>query len=473
MLSLLRPSFRQLLMLAFLLVAGLLGAASLRALLTLEKLVTQSRSSAAHAVQLSADAQLLAERSVTMERAARQFLVLDDTALQQRYAEASRDAQKALDRLAQSLPEASTVKDWRQHQASVTRQLEAESVPVRDREAIIAADFGALAALNEKLADQVRSRIEQRNTALLDALEAGRLQLSGQLLVALLLTVCLALVFGLWLARPLRRLEDAIIGLGENHLDRAIDVRGPADLRLLGQRLDWLRQRLLELDADKARFLRHISHELKTPLAALREGVALLEDGVAGPLTPQQTEIAQILAQNVAAQQGQIEDLLRFHAAAFDARQLNRSPTPLHGLLINVVNTQRLQWQAKSLHLKAAGESLTVEIDADKLAVALGNLLSNAIRFSPLGGEILLTVSSRPGWVQITVSDQGPGIAPADRPRIFEPFYQGQRQPAGARRGSGIGLSIVQEYIAAHGGRIVLTDDEPGTRFLIELPHDT
>ncbi|HEY9101773.1 HAMP domain-containing sensor histidine kinase [Chitinimonas sp.] len=468
--GLLRPSFRQLLLLAFLLVAGLLGAASLRALMTLESLVTQSRSSAAHAVQLSADAQLLAERSVTMERAARQYLVLEDAALLQRYQEASRDAKAALARLAQGLPGSPALQGWRKHETSIAAQLAAPEG--HDSELVLAADFSALAGLNEQLADQVRGRIEQRNTALLDGLEAGRLQLSGQLLVALMLAVSLALVFGLWLARPLRQLEDAIIGLGENKLGQPIAVRGPADLRLLGQRLDWLRLRLQELDADKARFLRHISHELKTPLAALREGVALLEDGVAGSLTSQQTEIAQILAQNVVALQGQIEDLLRYHAAGFEARQLNRKPTSLHALLVDVVNGQRLQWQAKGLKLKAAGEALLANVDPEKLAVALGNLLSNAIRFSPPGGEVLLTVGSRPGWLQIAVSDQGPGVAPADRQRIFEPFYQGERQPAGARRGSGIGLSIVQEYVEAHGGQILLTDNEPGTCFVIELPHE-
>jgi len=98
---------------------------------------------------------------------------------------------------------------------------------------------------------------------------------------------------------------------GENRLDQPIDIRGPTDVRLLGRRLEWLRLRLAELDSDKARFLRHVSHELKTPLAALREGVSLLEDGIAGTLSGSQREVARILRQNTALLQSQIEDLLR------------------------------------------------------------------------------------------------------------------------------------------------------------------
>jgi signal transduction histidine kinase len=106
--------------------------------------------------------------------------------------------------------------------------------------------------------------------------------LKAQVIASILLAALLAGGFGLWLSRPLEQIEQAIDTLGENRYDQPIAVRGPSDLQRVGQQLNWLRQRLAELEADKARFLRHISHELKTPLAALREGVALLEDGVAG-----------------------------------------------------------------------------------------------------------------------------------------------------------------------------------------------
>lgn len=278
-------------------------------------------------------------------------------------------------------------------------------------------------------------------------------------------------------------------------------MRGPADVRQLGRRLEWLRLRLAELDADKARFLRHVSHELKTPLAAMREGVALMEDGVTGPLNEPQREVARILRQNTAVLQGQIEDLLRFNTAAFDARRLVRRPVSLTALIADQVEMQKLQWQARRLTVEVTGEPLQVEVDADKLGTALGNLLSNAIRFSPVGGRIVFAVSQWPGRARIDITDSGPGVAPADRARVFEPFFRGERQPSDASRGSGIGLSIVQELVRAHDGQIDLLmpeaavigagpsqDDErplegqapeapwgrsnsSGAHFRIELPH--
>jgi len=262
-----------------------------------------------------------------------------------------------------------------------------------------------------------------------------------------------------------------VVSLGENRLDQPIVIRGPTDVRLLGRRLEWLRLRLAELDSDKSRFLRHVSHELKTPLAALREGVSLLEDGVTGELSDNQREVARILRQNTHVLQGQIEDLLRFNAAAFEARQLVRRKTELTGLIKDLVAQQRLQWQARQLAVVVEGEPLVAEVDPDKLGAALGNLLSNAIRFSPLGATIRLSVTRVPGRACIDIVDQGVGVAAADRARVFEPFYRGERQPSDAVRGSGIGLSIVHEYVTAHGGQVELMDDGPGAHFHIELPH--
>ena len=110
-------------------------------------------------------------------------------------------------------------------------------------------------------------------------------------------------------------------------------------------------------------------------------------------------------------------------------------------------------------------------MDRDKLGTVIANLLSNAIRFSPAGGRIRIRLSRLAEVVRIDLEDEGPGIALDDQTRIFEPFYRGERQPPQAVRGSGIGLSIVHEYIAAHGGRVQLLPDGPGAHFRIELPH--
>ena len=466
-----RFSFRQLLVIAFLLIAALLGAASLRALFTLEDITLQSRDNAARALELSGAAQSLNERSVSMERTSRQSAVLDDRVLRGRFNNEARDAAKIVATLeSEGMPRA-TGEQWRGHLVTMGTLLSGTPDTALERERLLAQEFRELELVNTAISAQVQQAIQQRNKSLETRLDSSRKFLTQQVSWAIALAVAMAVAFGIWFTLPLRRLENAIVGLGENRLDQVISIQGPADLALVGQRLNWLRLRLVELDADKSRFLRHISHELKTPLASMREGVSLLEDGVAGELSPEQREIAQILRHNTALLQNQIEDLLRFNTAAFEARQLHRQTIDLLQLLENQVDAQRLQWRARELSVSVVGESVKIALDPEKIGTAVANLLSNAIRYSPLKGSIRIELVKSAGYVSIDIHDQGSGVAVADRERIFEPFYRGERQPQDVVRGSGIGLSIVHEYVAAHGGRVELLQDQPGAHFRIELPH--
>ena len=467
----LRFSFQQLLLVAFLLIGALLGVAAVRALFSLETLMAQSRESAAQAIALSTAAQSLSERSLTMERAARQSLVLRDRQLRQRFDEAAGNARDILRRLEDNELPPDFAANWRDRLDAITVLLDGPPETALDREREVAQVFREIDGHSASIAQKVQSIITGRNEALQARFETSRQELTQQVVGSIGIAAILALGFGIWLARPFKRLEKAIQGLGETRLDVPIDIPGPSDVRRVSQQLEWLRLRLTELDADKARFLRHISHELKTPLASLHEGVAVLGDGVAGALNPSQAEVVNILQHNTLLLQHQIEALLRFNAAAFEARQLKRERTDLLALLEDQVDTQRLQWQAQALTVRVEGTPTTMPLDREKIASAVGNLLSNAIRFSPHGGHIRLVLLDLPGRACIDIVDQGAGVAEADRDRIFEPFYRGERQPSGAVRGTGIGLSIVHEYILAHGGRITLLPQRQGAHFRIELPH--
>lgn len=465
-----RFSFQQLLLVAFLLIGALLGAAALRALFSLESLMAQSRDSAAQAIALSTAAQSLSERSLTMERAARQSLVLRDNQLRQRFDEAAGNARDILRRLEDNELPPEFAQNWRERLGVISDLLDGPPETALDREREVARAFREVDGHSASIAQKVQSIIGARNDALQARFETSRQELTQQVVGSIGVAAVMALAFGIWLARPFQRLEKAIQGLGENRLDVPIDIPGPSDVRRVSQQLEWLRLRLTELDADKARFLRHVSHELKTPLASMHEGVAVLGDGVAGPLNPNQVEVVNILRHNTQLLQHQIEALLRFNAAAFEARQLKRERTDLLALVEDQIDTQRLQWQAQGLSVRVEGVPVVLPIDREKIASAVGNLLSNAIRFSPQGGEIRLNLVELPGRACLDILDQGPGVAEADRDRIFEPFYRGERQPQGAARGTGIGLSIVHEYIVAHGGRIELLPRRQGTHFRIELP---
>ena len=467
----LRASFRQLLLLAFLLIAVLLGGVALRAVFTFDQLMARSAGFSARALELHGASQQVAERSATMERAARQSLILNDSLLRKRFDETSREAQQIIEGMQPADLPAALAMRWHAQLATVRGLMQGAADTALERERAIAIEFRELDNLNSAIGQQMQAAIEQRRRALNTELDASRMQITRQVVGMVVLALLLAIGFGVWLARPFKRLERAIVALGENQLGAPIDIQGPADVHRIGQQLDWLRLRLTELDADKARFLRHISHELKTPLAALREGVSLLEDGVTGELNVSQREVAVILRQNTAQLQSQIEALLHFNAAAFEARQLHRQSIDLAQLVEAQVDAQRLQWRAHALSVQVEGDSVVARVDASKLGTAVANLLSNAIRFSPDGGRIVLRVAHRQQMILIDVIDQGQGVADADRARIFEPFYRGQRQPEGAVRGTGIGLSIVHEYVAAHGGKMTLLAGGPGAHFRIELPH--
>ncbi len=469
-----RPSYRQLLVLAFLLVALLLAGVALRGLVTMERLLQQGRAGAAAALQLAAGSDRLSEHAVTMERAARQYLVLGDPQLLRAYERTAREASEQLASLAYGIVDDELVERWHARVQSITDELDADGPLDLGRDRVVVAAFRDLAEIHGSMGERVREEINRRNVALQDELERRRAALARQVLWVTALALTLALLFAWRLARPLSRVEAAIQRLGDNRLDERISIRGPSDVRRLGRRLDWLRQRLAETDADKTRFLRHVSHDLKTPLAALREGVALLEDGVAGPLSADQREVARILRDNTAALQRRIEDLLRFNEAAFAAQRLVRRPVELGALLRGLLQEQTLQWRARRLHPQLRGAPLVAEVDPDLLGSALGNLLANAIRYSPDGATIDLSLSRQGSTLRIEVQDEGPGVAEADQARIFEPFFRGSVQPVDGLPGTGIGLSIVAETVAAHGGTVQLMPAAPGRRgahFLIELPH--
>lgn len=467
-------SFRQLLLVAFLAIGLLLGAAAVRAVLILEQLMTQSSAEAERALELTASSQSLTARSMAMERAARQSLIFNDAVLMGRFREEQLHAQNTLQRMRRNGLPQPLVKRWQAQLEDVAELLRGSPETALDRERGIALAFRELDSINSAIARAVQDDIEARDRALRGNLAASRTRLMQQVVLAIALAAVLAVTLGVWLARPFKRMERAVVDLGENRLERPIDIRGPADVRRLSQQLEWLRLRLMELDADKARFLRHVSHELKTPLAALREGVSLLEEGVTGELTADQKEVVRILWHNTAVLQGQIEALLNFNAAAFEARQLRRQRIDLLALLNEQVEAQRLQWQGGGLRVTVEGQPVWARVDPEKLGTAVANLLSNAIRFSPPGGTVAMALGVHDGRAVIDIRDQGPGVAPEDRDRVFEPFYRGGRQPQDVVRGTGIGLSIVQEYIAAHGGQVSLWDDgpdHPGGHFRIELPH--
>ncbi len=285
-------------------------------------------------------------------------------------------------------------------------------------------------------------------------------------------TVALLTVFlYLQLLRPLRQIDAAIARLGEERLDESIAIGGPQDLRALGRQLEWLRERLSELAQEKSRFLRHMSHELKTPLANIREGTELLLDGAVGKLSSSQEEVTRILRDNGLRLQQLIENLLSFSAWQSRNATLELSDFRMGELLREVLRRHRLVLASQQLKLKTQIADIPILADYDKLRLVMENLISNAIKYSPRHGTIHLRAAAEEDWVQLDVADDGPGIPVEERKRVFEAFYQGAQRANTHVGGTGIGLSVVLECVTAHGGTITIVDGEfRGAHFRVRVP---
>lgn len=184
------------------------------------------------------------------------------------------------------------------------------------------------------------------------------------------------------LARPIRRMDNAIKDLGEGLYDDPISIDGPGDLRVLGIRLDWLRTELKELSEQKQQFLRHVSHELKTPLTAIREGTELLNDGIGGTLSAQQAEIAQILGDNGIRLQKMIENLLHYTKLESIQPKLSLQKINLTILINKVINAHALTIRNKQLTIESIYNLNEINADNEKLTIILDNLISNAIKYT-------------------------------------------------------------------------------------------
>lgn len=465
-------SFLGLLLAGFTLVAlPLVGALAYSAWNT-ERLVGQSRSAVFNASDAARASRSLFERIGAIERIAQQVAVLEDPDVLQSYARVHRAFRQLADEIAQ-LP-----LDYAQL-AALNRTIEEEQglydaladVPRRhmDPEELTARIDRLIEAAREVLAinNLVVNREVERLRASADEAQRGVVLL---LLFSTAVALTLALVLTRYIGRPIAAIDNAIRQLGGADFSRPIAVRGPEDLRYLGRRLDWLRRRLEEFETQKNRFLRHVSHELKTPLTALREGAELLNDEVAGPLLPAQRQVVSIMRDNSVKLQRLIEELLDYQRALHAASSLEVKPVVLEHLVAEAARAHELAARSKGLRLTIDSQSAMLEADPEKLRSIVDNLISNAVKFSPPGGTVSVRARAQAGEAVIDVMDSGPGVPLEERESIFNLFFRGRgKGDSGRIKGSGLGLAIARELVEAHGGQIAVVGGSGG-HFRVTLP---
>lgn len=468
-----RPrSFFSLVLIGFSLVVIPLTVGLINAARSVNNLTEKSRAVVYNAVNATQKARLAAQQIVAMERAVRQFAVLGDEALFENYQTVHRHFRENAAVLAQlPLDEANR---------EILTSLVAREQELHDR--LIAArprgtgweglnEFELLLRLARTLLDETDRLIERELTTLQETAGGTELLLKGQAFALVPVALALITIFAILISRPVKQMDRSIRRLGAGEFHAPIAIRGPRDLEQLGARLEWLRHRLAELDEEKQRFLRHVSHELKTPLSAIREGSELLGEGVLGTLNDEQREVAQILQTNSAYLQRLIEDLLSLNLAGVRLGTTRRERVRFDELVQAVADRYRLALRKKNIALRLHLIPATVRGDPEKLGTVVDNLLSNAIKYAPEKSEITVDIRVADGFASLDIADQGPGIAEQDRPRVFDAFFQGKRTATmGQVKGTGLGLAIAKEHVAAHDGHIELLDAEHGAHFRVYLP---
>ncbi len=287
------------------------------------------------------------------------------------------------------------------------------------------------------------------------------------------LAVFVALIVGIFLAsrvfsgsvRPLTEIAAAAERLADGDADVRVAVRGTRAVRRLGASFNAMAERLDRSRSDRRALLADVTHELRTPLQVIGGSVEAMIDGV-HPLDD--AHLAPILAE-IAVMNRLLDDLRTVSLAESGALPLHREEVDVRRIEADVVAGHEAAATEAGVELTAvAGPPIVLDADPVRLREVLANLVVNAIRHTPASGHVRLDARVDGPWVELTVADTGEGIAPADLERVFDRFHR--RADTG---GSGLGLTIVRDLVAAHGGTVIAESDGiagRGATFRVRLP---
>ncbi|GAC1685780.1 MAG: hypothetical protein NVS9B3_04100 [Gemmatimonadaceae bacterium] len=332
----------------------------------------------------------------------------------------------------------------------------------------------SLSQAETDLRERTRARVKEAAQVAADA------RFTSALVLILVLSV--ALVAGVWLtrsiSRPVADLDRGLSAVAGGDFLYVLPARSgdrEDEFGRLAQSFSSMSRQLAELDRLKSEFVSIASHELKTPINVILGYLQLIAEGAYGDTTPRQREILATLqaqAQTLGRLVKQLLDLSRLEAGSV---RLNPRRIPPGPFLSELERTFQVLADQRQINFRiVAHPTLPREVtwDGDRMNEVLGNLLTNAFKFTPPGGEVEIVADGLSGEiVEIAIRDTGAGIPSDQLPRVFEKFYQADNQDRASHEGSGLGLAITKEIVEAHSGRIaVVSTPGAGTTFTITLP---
>jgi signal transduction histidine kinase len=292
--------------------------------------------------------------------------------------------------------------------------------------------------------------------------------------------VALAGLIAIWLtttiSRPVRDLESGMqaVADGDFTYHLSIEPMRHDEFGRLAESYQTMVQQLKQLDQLKAEFVSVASHELKTPINVIIGYLQLLQENVYGELTPKQREICLTLASQAQALSRLVRQLLDVSRFEAGGGKLEPRPMRLTSFLAELETTFRVLAIQRGIRFQVdRGPRLPDQVvwDEDRMSEVLGNLLSNAFKFTDRGGAVELTVAAVGDAIGMRVRDTGAGIPPENVPFVFEKFFQANNQASASAKGTGLGLAIAKSIVAAHGGTIgVESAVGKGTTFAITMP---
>jgi two-component system sensor histidine kinase GlrK len=458
-------SVLQLVLVGFFVALAPLSLAILFTLQTLGELTDKDRGLTLLVVEVTRLGQEIQRDVLELERRARQFIALAEPDLADLF---ERERTTLLDKLyvlrqrmpSHSLALEGLLQSLSRVNLSAQKSLDPAAEPstewlakprLENDFSVIAEQSGAVTRWLDASVDRLLEKNAEEADSLIESLV---LQLS----LLALATLALLVLFANWINKPIKDLTQEIHQLGTAGLSHPIEISGPQEMQALGGELEWLRQSLNESERQKQQFLRHISHELKTPLSSLREGADLLAEQVTGHLSRQQHEIVGIVRQNAVELQRLIENLVDYNQLPH--QELKYEEIDLADLLQHLLSHYGISIDNKALQLSLRGDVEMWVADRYKLRTTLDNLLSNAINYTPQGGSIEVVWCEKGATLVIDVANSGDPIPAEDAERVFEPFFQSVAKRTGPTKGSGIGLSVARECIEVQGGSLSLASHD-------------